>query len=386
MRRGVLLCLCYYLPNISGLTLAAREQARFLSSKGYPVQVLTSRAPGQAACETQGEIQINRSYTPGRLGKAPIMPFLARDAWLATKDVSVVVIHLPHPNAAILTLISRLRGRQVLLHYHCSLSRKGLAAQVLRVLTAVPHILAGWLAGKVQVVSEDYARQSVFCRLFWHKLRFAPPPVPADFLEPVEAPATRHAPLRVGFVGRLARQKNLPLLFLAFRQLCQRMTQPVVLELVGPSDHVIGEAGVSSLLSMAEALGCDIRYRGVLPDQSLRHFYRETDLLVLPSSDRQESFGLVQVEAMVQGVPVVALDLPGIREPIRQTGMGLLVATHSATALCQAMLTVLTEGPPQRLPPEEIRRLFAAEVSCAPILQLLASDQSPASADLRNSA
>jgi len=46
--------------------------------------------------------------------------------------------------------------------------------------------------------------------------------------------------------------------------------------------------------------------------------------LVLPSDDRLESFGLVQVEAMINGCPVVVSDLPGVRQPVLMTGGGRL--------------------------------------------------------------
>jgi len=91
---------------------------------------------------------------------------------------------------------------------------------------------------------------------------------------------------------------------------------------------------------------------------------------VLPSTDRQESFGLVQVEAMLQGVPVVASDLAGMREPVRQTGMGLLSKPGDADDLRACMAKVLTEGPPERADLARLRALFGVETACAPYFEL----------------
>jgi glycosyltransferase involved in cell wall biosynthesis len=77
------------------------------------------------------------------------------------------------------------------------------------------------------------------------------------------------------------------------------------------------------------------------------------DVTVLPSLNRTESFGMVQVESMLCGTPVVASDLPGVRQPVRHTGMGLVVEPRNPRALADAILEILSR-------PEEFRRGKAA--------------------------
>ncbi len=66
-----------------------------------------------------------------------------------------------------------------------------------------------------------------------------------------------------------------------------------------------------------------IIFTGYINDSELISFYSMIDILVLPSIDPLESFGLVQIEAMLCGTPVIASDMPGVREVIRKTGNGL---------------------------------------------------------------
>ena len=87
-------------------------------------------------------------------------------------------------------------------------------------------------------------------------------------------------------------------------------------------------------------------------------FLGAIDCLVVPSVNSTESFGLVQAEAMLCGTPVVASDLPGVRQPVRMTGMGEIVPVGDETALAAAILRVLDEPARYRQDPEEVARHF----------------------------
>jgi glycosyltransferase involved in cell wall biosynthesis len=80
---------------------------------------------------------------------------------------------------------------------------------------------------------------------------------------------------------------------------------------------------------------------GVLDAAEMPSFLGALDCLVLPSLNSTESFGLVQVEAMLCGTPAVASDLPGVRVPVRETGMGEVAARGDAGALAEAVTRIL---------------------------------------------
>jgi glycosyltransferase involved in cell wall biosynthesis len=81
-------------------------------------------------------------------------------------------------------------------------------------------------------------------------------------------------------------------------------------------------------------------------------------VLALPSINATESFGLVQVEAMLSGVPVVASDLPGVRQPIRLTGMGEIARIGDAADLARKLLEVLASPGKYRRDAAAIRSTF----------------------------
>lgn len=370
---GLLVCLSYYHPNVSGLTISAAEQAEEFVRRGHPVAVISARQKGTLPREVINGVRVFRAWMAGRIGKAPVMPLYPITMWRALDGVAMVGIHMPCPEAGMAALIARLRGRRVIISYVTSISTADRASRIVRALSAASHLVAGVLADRIQVVSKDYAENSTFCRLFRKKLRHAVIPTPfppEDQLFQALKRSKGDGPLHVGYVGRLARQKSLGVLLQAMEGLSERIGREVVLDLCGPAADIIGETDWRATLQAADASSGRIRYHGVLHGAALNAFYAGLDVLVLPSTDRQESFGLVQVEAMLQGVPVVASDLPGMREPVRQTGMGLLARPGDPGDLRDCIARVLTEGPPHRADLARLRQLFGAETSCAPYFDL----------------
>ncbi|MCX6796158.1 MAG: glycosyltransferase, partial [Candidatus Falkowbacteria bacterium] len=66
-----------------------------------------------------------------------------------------------------------------------------------------------------------------------------------------------------------------------------------------------------------------VNFAGAVTDEKLSSFYQNADLLVLPSLNAHEAFGLVLVEAMASGIPVVASTLPGVRSVFIEIGKRL---------------------------------------------------------------
>ena len=375
---GFLLCLSYHLPNISGLTLSAHEIVKHVAALGHPAHVVAARFPRTAlSCERMDGVEITRVAPWFMLGKAPFMPSYPLAVWRGMDDAAVVNVHLPCLDAATVALIAKLRRRRLIVSYISSMSTQSLADRMLRMMGAIPHLIAGMLADRIVIASACYGEQSVFCRLFRKKVVPAPLPVPLCLL-PGEHPrlraervATAEDPYRIGYVGRIARQKSLHMLLEAMPRLVERLGNRFIIELLGPAADVVGESGWREILADAERSGGRIRYCGVKTGQDLADYYASLDALVLPSTNRLESFGLVQIEAMLRGVPVVASDLPGMRAPVAETGMGRLFPVGNAQALADALAETLENGPPVRLAAPEIEARYGHDTACRPYVDEL---------------
>jgi spore coat protein SA len=127
------------------------------------------------------------------------------------------------------------------------------------------------------------------------------------------------------FTGRLIPRKGIPVLIRAMKRVRRAV----------PHAHLViaghGKPGyVKSLKRTASRLGVSVQFLGYIPHSKMHEVYRLADCFVCPSQ-KHESFGLVNVEAMASGLPVVASKLGGIREVVSHKRNGLLVRHYRSS-------------------------------------------------------
>jgi rhamnosyl/mannosyltransferase len=102
----------------------------------------------------------------------------------------------------------------------------------------------------------------------------------------------------------------------------------------------------AQLLARVQALGLAsrVRFLGALSDERLRSLYKCARFLVLPSTAPSEAFGMVQLEAMAAGTPVISTDLKsGVPYVNQHERTGLVVPPADSVALARAMKTLLDD-------------------------------------------
>jgi glycosyltransferase involved in cell wall biosynthesis len=136
-----------------------------------------------------------------------------------------------------------------------------------------------------------------------------------------------------------------------------------VVVFAGPYENVVGETLYERCAPLLKKHSEHVRLLGVLRDQDLVNFYAASDVTVLPSVNYTETFGIVQVESMLCGTPVVASALPGVREPIGVTGMGKVVAPRDEPALAETLVEVISNRERYIKPREEIEKIFSVDAT-----------------------
>jgi glycosyltransferase involved in cell wall biosynthesis len=365
----ILTTLTYYRPHYSGLTIYAERLARALVADGHQVTVLTSRYdPSLPARELRDGVQVIRPRVLMHVSKGVLMPTLFYWAWVNIRQADIVHLHLPQLDAAYIALISRLLGKPVVLTYHCDLLLpKGFIHAIANQVSHLANRVSLGLANDVVVNTLDYAQESPFLRHYLSKIRAIPTPVELSVPLPEDVRAlTQRAGLEagqpiIGMVARLAAEKGVEYLVEALPEVLKTHPAARVLH-VGQYQNVLGEEEYANkLMPMIQALGEHWTFLGILPAPELSAFYQMCDVTVLPSLNSTESFGIVQVESMANGTPVVASNIPGVREPVRITGMGRTVPPGDPLALANGLNEVLDHPEQYQGDVEAVKKQFAPQ-------------------------
>jgi glycosyltransferase involved in cell wall biosynthesis len=363
----VLVALTYYRPHTSGLTIYAERLARSLAARGHSVTVLTSQFdPSLPLCEEREGVTIVRVPVAFRVSKGVIMPTFGFVANRLVREHDILSLHLPQLDASGLALRGRLFGKPVVVTYHCDLTLPDTPFnRVVNRVVVWSDRATGKLSDAIVAYTDDYAKHSRFLSRYLPKVRVVPPPVEIATPRPGDLEAFRaawnpgNAPV-IGMAARLATEKGVEVLLEALPAVRARFPDVHVL-FAGQHENVLGEEAYRQRLRpLLEREGKHWTFLGVLDPYQMSLFFSALGVLVVPSLNSTESFGLVQVEAMLRGTPSIASNLPGVRQPVRMTGMGEVCPVGDSSALAESLVRILSNRASYVRPVSEIEALFSS--------------------------
>lgn len=321
----------FYYPLWGGVSEHIRSLGNALAARGHEVVVITSRMRGEATNAGPRVQRLGRSV-PVRynnsLSRLSVGWRLGAqlDALLAAEDFDV--LHLHSPLQPTLTLLALARARCPVVATFHSYYPRDLLVQSFR--GPLRRRLA---AARLRIPVSQAALRPVE-RLFPGDYRIIPNGVDyALFAEaaPAALPGLDPERLRVLFVGAMVKRKGLPLLLASFARLAARREGVDLLVVGDGPDRARIEAALPA------ALAGRVHFLGAITDRArLAAVYAAADVFCAPSLGR-ESFGMVLVEAMAAGLPVVGFDIEGYRDVVSQGVDGLLVEAGNAEALAGAL-------------------------------------------------
>lgn len=342
----ILTTLSYYKPHISGLTVCVQRLIDGLSKKDFEFTVLTSQHKKDLSKhEVDKKVKIIRSPVLMTLGKVPIMPRYLPQAIKEIGNNDLVWINLPQAEGLIVAVVAKLFGKKVVTTVHClPLLPGGWQRFLFQKLFDLFNNFVIRLSDKVVYYTKDYAENTKELLHVPRKSSYILPPVPevkerrkkARFAARREEGRRRNDILTVGFAGRIAEDKGLEYLLEAL-SLLKAENKNVDLVIAG-NMNAVGESSYSlKIKNLLKTIRYKVKFTGEIDPENMFEFYRKINLLVLSSVNRTEAFGIVQAEAMISGIPVVASDLPGVRIPIKLAGEGITVKPGNVKALSKAI-------------------------------------------------
>jgi rhamnosyl/mannosyltransferase len=329
-----------YDPVVGGIENHIKLLAEAQVRRGHDVTVLVTSQGRRTERYTQKGVRIIKAARLAHVASTPLsLPLVSL---LAQQYPDVLHLQFPYPMGEVATLL-RGRGGALVVSYQSDVVRQAGLLRLYRPLML--RLLAR--ADRLIASSPPYVESSAVLRQFRDKVSVVPlgTEISARQTAPqaqIAALRGRHAPNDeplILFVGRFRYYKGVDVLLRAVPHLARGR---VLLVGDGP------ERSVLERLHAELGLGERVRFLGTRPDEelrALRHAVRESGgLLVLPATRRSEAFGMVLIEGLAAGLPLVSTELGTGTSWVNQHDVtGLVVPPADPLALAAAIDRLLSD-------------------------------------------
>ncbi len=325
-----------YFPVLGGIENHIRMLAEAQAARGHEVSVLVTSRDHRTHVETINGVRVTFAARLATVSSAPIS--LELFARLAEMSADVVHLQFPYPWGELANYWFG-HARKTVLTYQSDIVRQRYLRVLYtplmqRVLRRVDTIIA---------TSPNYVMTSPVLSHWRQKCLVVPLGIdPSPYSRPIKPLPAR--PFQEGewedegvllFVGRLRYYKGLNYLLRAMRELPEAR-----LVVVGTGPMEREWKNLARELGVAER----VKFVGEAADADLPAYYAACDVFVLPCSERSEAFGMVQLEAMAAGRPVVSCDVgTGVAWVNQNEVTGLVVPPRDPAALASAVRRLLAE-------------------------------------------
>lgn len=315
-----------------------------LKKLGHDVTVYTGR---RSNLEKENSKSLSVKYLKPlfTVGNAPFLPQL-----LKLKDYDIVHLHYPFFfGAEFVYLNSIIRNSKYVLTYHNDVISDGLLGLFFKIHKHTLMKLILGRAEKIFVTSIDYCKNSFLselCEKNPDKIVEIPNGVDIEKYNPKNDGSIIRKRLNIEdkkiilFVGALDKPhffKGVDVLLESFKRICNSNFHLII---VGDGDLK------QNYIEKANKLGVNsqVTFAGRVSDEDLPLYYAASDITVLPSTTMGEAFGLVLVEAMATGKPVIASNLPGVRSVVDDGKNGFLVVPGDSEDLASKINRLLIDN------------------------------------------
>jgi glycosyltransferase involved in cell wall biosynthesis len=268
------------------------------------------------------------------IGRGVFSLQLLRAVWRMRKKGGIAHVHMPYPESFFLAGVLG-RDWKFIATYQCDAPINGGAETLIARALDWSHRRLIGRANATVTSSKDYAESSRLAELLTDSKSYVVPVTGKDRAggKPVYAVPGRRL---IGFMGRPTFEKGIDVLLEAIEEF---PLDDVSLLFAGPVTGLTEKVGydrerLKRLIENGRILSV-----GFLEESQIADFYASLDLYVHPSINSFDAFGIVQLEAMSAGIPVVASDIPGVRTAVWATGLGEITKAGDAQDLTRGLLT-----------------------------------------------
>jgi glycosyltransferase involved in cell wall biosynthesis len=323
-----------YAPVLGGIENHVKVLAEAQAARGYDVSVLVTSRDRRTHVEMIGGVRVLYAARLATISSAPVS--LAMFTLLRREMPDIVHLHFPYPPGEVANLFMG-RAHHTVVTYHSDIVRQ----RFLRLLYAPMMHQVLVRADRILATSPNYIASSPVLSRWQTKCTVVPLGIdPTPFEDPAPSDSFRERVRGKGkgvllFVGHLRYYKGLSYLLQALREIPNARLLVVG---VGPMER--------PWRVLAQELGLEgrVQFVGDVPGAELPFYFAVCDVFVLPSSERSEAFGLVQLEAMAAGKPVVCTELGTGTSFVNVNGAtGFVVPARDPRALASAITRLIAD-------------------------------------------
>ena len=337
---------CTFPPYKGGIGNSAYQFARVLSRQGHKVTVLTpDYSSGAKKKKINDGFEIIRLKPYIKYGNAAFLPqFLWK-----LKGFDIVHLHYPFYGAAEIVMLRKIlfnRNMKLVVHYHMDSIGKGIKGFIFKLykLFVLPILLRQ--AKIITCASLDYVKHSALADYYKnHKEKFRQIFFGVDLEQFVIYHDHKNKERKhkiILFVGGLDQAhyfKGLENLLKAVKIIKYELRDDVLLNIIGEGDLKPYYKNLAKQLKIAE----QVCFTENVDNNKLVNYYNYCDVVVLPSINKGEAFGLVLLEAMACAKPVIASNLPGVRGVFKKGKHGLLAQPDNVDDLANKVKAILSD-------------------------------------------
>jgi glycosyltransferase involved in cell wall biosynthesis len=304
----------YYPPHLGGMENTVKELAERTAEMGHEVSVYTSDKIGnkpKLLSKKNLQIYYLRSI---EIGHTSIMPSLPLRSMRNINKDTIVHIHFAIAYASEIAMITaKIKGAKIVSHIHIDPLPSGSLGFLLPVykglfwkrILPLSDVVICPTEDYIGIVSQKYGVKRDKCIT-------VPSGIDLKKFTPVNEFRNSNEVTDLLFVGRLVKQKNLPMLLNAFKLVQNKYD--LTLHIVGDGEE---RAAIGRIIAKENI--ANVILHGRVSAEELMKLYLTSDIFVLPSD--YESFGIVNLEAMASGLPIVASDISGMRNVLKDCGI-----------------------------------------------------------------
>jgi len=330
----------YFHPHRGGIESNVLGISEGLADLGAEVLILTSDTPRRAETEELSGIKILRSTCFFTAFNDPFTPGIFKN--LMTQDYDIIHIHLPDPfNSVYALLAAKIRKKPLYVTYHADVIKNRWYHTPFKAIYSIVSYRLFKTAVRIIATTPDYVKESQIPPEFRDKVVIVPNFVDSGKYIPelsghrIRKEHNLENKKVILFLGRLVPYKGVEYLLTAYKKVREKGIDAALLI-----------AGSGLLEEKLKKQAAEQNLSGVVfthpNDDDIPEYYAACDLFVLPSITRQEAFGIVLLEAMSSGKPVISTNISGM--PYVVGDAGIVVPPKDADALADAITKILTDN------------------------------------------